>query len=100
MLAVVFSTEDTDAPLHPPADSEDAAWNALLVELARVSSHAFVSKCIYIDGMTRIVGENEIAIIKRNERRLWTPTAVREDAEATQLQAIHKQRALARGRMV
>ncbi len=96
MLAVLFSTEDTDDLLEAPTESDDAAWGALLERLARTSSHPFGSKRIYIDGMTRIVGENDITIIKRNERRLWTRTAAREDAEATQLQAVHKQRALAR----
>ncbi|MCH7995212.1 MAG: N-6 DNA methylase, partial [Planctomycetes bacterium] len=100
MLAVVFSTEDTDDRLPPPADSDDAAWSVLLKKFFRTSLHPFGSKRIYIDGMTRIVGENDIAIIKRNERRLWTRTAAREDAEATQLNAVHKQRALARERAV
>lgn len=100
MLAVVFSTEDTDDLLSPPTESDDAAWCNLLERLAGSSSHPFGSKRIYIDGMTRIVGENDIAIIKRNECRLWTRTAAREDAEATQLQAVHKQRAFARERAV
>ncbi len=100
MLAVVFSTEDTDDPLPDPGDTDDAAWCVLLKKLGQTSSHPFGSKRIYIDGMTRIVGENDIAIIKRNERRLWTRTAAREDAEAAQLEAVHRQRALARGRAV
>jgi len=94
MLAVVFSTEDKNDPLPDPDDTDGAAWGDLLEKLARSSSHPFGSKRIYIDGMTRIVTENDIAIIKRNERRLWTRTAAREDAEATQLEAVHKQRAL------
>jgi len=98
MLAVVFSTEDKDDLLEAPTESDDAAWDDLLKKLARTSSHPFGSKRIYIDGMTRIVGENDIAIIKRNERRLWTRTAAREDAEATQLKAVHEQQAFARER--
>ncbi len=70
----------------------------MLKKLDKTSSHPFGSERIYIDGMTRIVGENDIAIIKRNDRRLWTRTAAREDAEATQLKAVHKQQALARER--
>ena len=94
MLAVVFSTEHKDDLLEAPTESDDAAWGDLLRKLDRTSSHPFGSKRIYIDGMTRIVGEKEIAIIKRNERRLWTRTAAREDAEATQLNAVQKQWAL------
>ena len=100
MLAVIFLTEDTDQLMKAPIESDDAAWSVLLDELAQSSSLPFGSKRIYIDGMTRIVGENDIVIIKRNEQRLWTRTAAREDAEATQLEAIHKQRALARERAV
>ncbi|MCK4341930.1 MAG: N-6 DNA methylase [Phycisphaerae bacterium] len=100
MLAVVFSTEDMKDPQPPPTESDDAAWHTLLAWLAQTSSHPFGSKRLYIDGMTRIVGKNDIAIIKRNERRLWTRTAAREDAEATQLEAVHKQRALTRERAV
>jgi len=100
MLAVLFSTEDRDDPLPAPAESDDAAWAALLERLARTSSHPLASRHIYIDGMTRIVSENDIVIIKRNERRLWTRTGAREDAEATQLQAVHRQRALVREKAV
>lgn len=100
MLAVVFSTEDTGDLLEATTESDDTAWRNLLDRLAASSSHPFGSKRIYIDGMTRIVGENDIAIIKRNERRLWTRTAAREDAEATQLKAAHEQRAFAGERAV
>ncbi len=100
MLAVVLSTEDADDSLPPPTDSDDRAWNDVLNRLAPSSSHPFGSKRIYIDGMTRIVGENDIVIIKRNEQRLWTRTAAREDAEATQLEAIHKQCVFERERAV
>ncbi len=100
MLAVVFSTEYTDSPLPAAADSDDAAWSKLLHKMVQPSSHMFGSTRIYIDGMARIVRENDIAIIKRNERRLWTRTAAREDAEAIQLIAVHKQRALTREREI
>lgn len=100
MIAVIFSTEDPDDPLPSPADSEDVAWHSLLHELNVTSSHNLGSNCIYIDGMTRVVGATDIVIIKKNEHRLWTRTAGREDAEATQLQAIYKQRTVANRRAV
>jgi hypothetical protein len=43
--------------------------------------------------MIRAVTEHDIIVIKRNERRLWTRTAAREDAEATLFQVIKKQQA-------
>lgn len=97
MLGVVFSTEDSRDPLPAPSDEDDKAWSALLAKLGKTSSHHFGSNRIYIDGMTRIVSENDIVIIKRNERRLWTRTAASEDAEATQLQAIRRQGTAAAG---
>ena len=43
---------------------------------------------IYIDGMVRVVADTDIVIIKRNERRFWTSSAARDDAEATMLLAM------------
>jgi hypothetical protein len=37
---------------------------------------------IFIDTFFRDIGEREILFIKRNERRFWTRTAAREDAES------------------
>ena len=37
---------------------------------------------IFIDTFFRAVSEREILFIKRNERRFWTHTAAREDAES------------------
>jgi hypothetical protein len=46
---------------------------------------------VFIDGVVRIAGETEIIVIKRNERRLWTASMAREDAEATIKQAMEWQ---------
>jgi hypothetical protein len=50
-----------------------------------------VSRKVYVDGMIRVVSDTDIIIIKRNERRLWTRSLAREDAEATLLQAMRLQ---------
>jgi hypothetical protein len=49
------------------------------------------SRRIFIDGVVRIVSETEVIVIKRNERRLWTASMGREDAEATIKQAMELQ---------
>ena len=49
------------------------------------------SRRIFIDGVVRIVSETEIIVIKRNERRFWTASMAREDAEATVKQAMELQ---------
>jgi hypothetical protein len=38
---------------------------------------------VYVDGLIRVVSDENIVIIKKNERRLWTRSAARDDAEAT-----------------
>ena len=41
--------------------------------------------------MLRAVTDSAIIIVKRNEGRLWSATAAREDAEATIAQAMRLQ---------
>jgi hypothetical protein len=91
MLAVIFSTETEDEPLPDPTDSAQQAWHDVLAKLGEASLQPFEARRIYIDGMIRISTETDIIVIKRNERRLWTRTAAREDAEATLLQTMRLQ---------
>lgn len=91
MLAVIFSSQLKDNPLPKPDRTDEEEWHSILSMLDKDSLHECGSKRIFIDGLTRIVSETDIVIIKRNERRLWTRSAAREDAESTLLQAIHRQ---------
>lgn len=88
MLAVVFSTQSKYDDF-PTLQDDEAMW----ADLKRIaeSSRWELNARIYIDGLVRLVTDNEIIIIKRNERRLWTRSQAREDAEATFLQAMHLQ---------
>ncbi len=88
MVAVVFTTQPKYDGLPSPLNDE-AAWSDLkqIIE----SNRQELSSRIYIDGLVRLVTDDEIIIIKRNERRLWTRSQAREDAEATILQAMHIQ---------
>lgn len=90
MAAIVFSTQDKKKPLGPVKDSETAQWHKVLRKLDK-TKRVPVSRRVYIDGVVRDVSDTDIMIIKRNERRLWTRSMAREDAEATLLQAIHLQ---------
>jgi len=90
MLAVLFSVESPDEPLPDPTDSDEQAWRGALGLLAQTSAQPELSR-IYIDGMVRIVTKEDIVIIKRNERRLWTRTAARYDAEAALNQILRRQ---------
>jgi hypothetical protein len=84
LLAVCFTTRYKKdlGPIEPP-DQEFAAWSGVLTHLQQHSIvHAGTSR-IFIDTFFRYVSDREILFIKRNERRFWTRTAAREDAESS-----------------
>jgi hypothetical protein len=93
MLAMIFSVENADEPPAESITSLEDAWAFAVALVASASLQPFHAQRIYIDGMTRIVTETDIAIIKRNELRLWTRSAAREDAEATLHQILRRQHA-------
>lgn len=82
MLAVLFETETMTSPLADPAHTDYDAWNALLLRLSQSVLLPTKSRRVYIDGLIRVATDSEIAIIKRNEHRLWTRSSARDDAEA------------------
>ncbi|HEG44322.1 MAG TPA: N-6 DNA methylase [Phycisphaerales bacterium] len=88
MVAMVFSTQDKKKPLGPIKGDNMAQWNNVLRQLDKTLLTP-VSKRVYIDGLVRAVSDTDIMIIKRNERRLWTRSMAREDAEATLLKAMN-----------
>lgn len=88
MTAVLFETETPNEPLPPPAKSDEDEWKSLLARLDKSTLMPTRSKRVYIDGLVRIVTDSEIAIIKRNEHRIWTRSAARDDAEAAMVIAI------------
>jgi UDP-N-acetylglucosamine enolpyruvyl transferase len=73
--------EDDDYP-EDPRD-----WQEVLGRLG-AALDGQVESTIRIDGVVRIVSDTYIIVIKRNEARMWTSTAAREDAEATLLQVM------------
>ncbi len=89
MTAIIFETETPDEPLGNPAKTDVEEWHELLVRLDASALMPTKSKRVYIDGLIRIVTDSEIVIIKRNEHRLWTKSAARDDAEAAMVLAIH-----------
>ena len=62
------------------------SWGEVLDSFARSNRAPLGTRAIEIEGLIRMVSESDVLIIKRNERRLWTPSAAREDAEAALLQ--------------
>jgi hypothetical protein len=88
MVAVVFSTQYKKKPLGLIKGDDTAQWHKVLKKLDK-SLLTPISKRVYIDGVVRSVSDTDIMIVKRNERRLWTRSVAREDAEATLLQAMN-----------
>jgi len=95
MLAAVFSTmHGGRAPSQvTPLHTHTAEWESLLRRLEETSLFPCAKKQIYIEGMVRVVTDTKIILIKRNEKRLWTASMAREDAEATLLQAMQLEKA-------
>lgn len=88
MMAAIFQTESEGDELPVPSSSDQQAWHDALDKVKEQSWQAAGTQRIYIDGMVRVVTDTDIVIIKRNERRLWTASAARDDAEATMLLAM------------
>lgn len=90
MIGFVFYTHEKNKPI-PKLNTSSKEWKQILNDLPD-KSLTQNAKQIYTDGIIRIISEQYILIIKRNEKRLWTKSSALEDAEAILVQAIHKQR--------
>lgn len=93
MLAVQFEVINKDERTPRITSLGDEAWSDILKRCEAVLGVP-VSQRVYIDGLIRVVTDTSIIIIRRNERRLWTRSSAREDAEATLLQAMYLQKAV------
>jgi hypothetical protein len=82
LLAVSFETRYKNAAVPISARNGVGAWRDLLATLEKSSRVPVSSSRIFIDTFFRSVSDREILFIKRNERRFWTRTAAREDAES------------------
>ncbi|MCY4457953.1 MAG: N-6 DNA methylase [Acidimicrobiaceae bacterium] len=92
MVAVVFKTQELGARVVELSETNDETWRSVLDRLGRALEHPMtVSTRIRAAGTLRSVSDRSIVIAKRNQARLWTASAAREDAEATILQAIDLQ---------
>jgi len=81
MVAVEFYPADKGDPwdLKPKRDS----WGYVLEEIGNSLPQPIGTSQILIDGVVHAPSENGVIIIKRNERRFWTRSLAREDADAT-----------------
>lgn len=92
VIAVVFEPRPLngyDSVL--PSSEAQGGWSAVLARFG-IQLRRRQTQSILRYGMLRAVSDTAIVIAKRDERRLWTATAAREDADATTAQAMALER--------
>jgi hypothetical protein len=82
LLAVSFATHYKKAPLPKAEEDDTEAWGNALANLEQSSRVPANSSRIFVDSFFRHVSDREILFIKLNEKRFWTRSAAREDAES------------------
>ena len=86
VIAVVLETQRFGANSPPkPTSEEGDSWLEALRRLG-VQWEPAQRKSILRYGMVRAVTDTAIVVVKRDEQRLWTATAARQDADATAAQ--------------
>lgn len=81
IVAVEFFPADKDDSWD--LNSKNDSWGYILEQLGNTLSQPMGTSQILLDGLVHVVSENGIIIIKRNEKRFWTRSLAREDADAT-----------------
>lgn len=74
--------------LKPKHDS----WGDILEQIGKALPQPMGTSQIILDGVVHTVSDAGVIIIKRNEKRFWTRSLAREDADATLYKAMQKDR--------
>ncbi|MCL1874353.1 MAG: hypothetical protein FWF85_09605 [Clostridiales bacterium] len=64
-------------------DVNDNSWQYVLDQIEKALRYPMGTSQIIIDGIVHAVSDDSIIIVKRNERRFWTRSLAREDADIT-----------------
>lgn len=91
VVAAVFETSELPASARPQralTGNVAAGWTEALDRLDTMLQNQLARRLV-IDGVVRSVADTHIVIVKRNEERLWSASAAREDFEATLVQAMN-----------
>jgi len=59
------------------------SWHYLLEQIGKSLPQPLGTSQIIIDGVAHVVSNDAVIVIKRNEKRFWTRSLAREDADAT-----------------
>ncbi len=62
---------------------KDKSWDYILEEIGKALPRSMGTSQIVLDGVVHAVSDDAIIIIKRNEKRFWTRSLAREDADST-----------------
>ena len=62
---------------------KDNSWDYILEEIGKVLPNPMGTSQILLDGVVHAISDDAIIIIKRNEKRFWTRSLAREDADST-----------------
>ncbi len=81
MLAVEFYAADKGDSYDLKV--KDNSWSAVLDQIGEVLPQPMGVSKIILDGFVHVVSDSGIILIKRNEKRFWTRSLAREDADAT-----------------
>jgi hypothetical protein len=85
-IAAIFFI--TQAGENPNIEQESIKDWADVAKFIIGNSKIEISQAIYVEQFLRLVSEKHLVILKRNERRLWSRTAAREDANALFAQSL------------
>jgi len=62
---------------------KDNSWSYILEQIGDALPRPMGTSQIVLDGLVHVVSDTGIIVIKRNEKRFWTRSLAREDADAT-----------------
>ncbi len=80
MVAAEFYPTDKNDPWDLVSKND---WDYVLEQLSSALPRPMGTSQIVLDGVVHVVSDRGIIIIKRNEKRLWTRSLAREDADST-----------------
>jgi len=98
MIAVVFPIQEKNKKISEHPAGNITCWDDVLIQLEENLKQTFHSSRIYLEGKVWAVADDFIMVIKLNERRLWTRSMAREDAEAALVKAMNRENM--RGRII
>ena len=89
VIAAIFFIKQAGES-HPSEEAPIKDWADVVRLISDANRDVEISRSIYQEHFLRMVSDagNSLFILKRNERRLWTRTAAREDAQALFAQSL------------